>query len=176
MNPRIMFAAILAIALSFGLTSRAAAQKPDNRTEPSAQQPAAQPDNDTMASPAAQQPAAQPDQDNMSRPAAQDRDDMSKPQGQDRDKDRDDRAAGQRNDHDLNRQEVATFDSFLDSHPKIARDLRENPSRVNDAKWVSDHPELKDFLESHPKVREELRENPQSFINHERRFENQEKH
>jgi hypothetical protein len=176
MNSRILFGAILALALSVGLSSRALAQKPDNKTEPATQQPAAtQPDNDNAAVPAAQQPAVQPDRDDMAKPAAQDqdRDKMSKPEGQDADRDR---VAGQRGDNDINRQEVATFDSFLDSHPKIARDVRENPSRVNDAGWVSNHPELKEFLENHPKIREELKENPQAFMHREKRLDNTEKH
>jgi hypothetical protein len=176
MNLRIAYAAVLALALSLGLSSRAAAQKPDNPTEPSAQQPAAQPDNDRMASPAAQQPSAVPDRDDMSKPPAQDRNDNDMSQSPDRDRNRDNMAAGQRNDHDITKQEVKTFDDFLDSHPKIARDINEDPSRVNDNDWVSNHPELKDFLESHPKIREELRENPQAFVNHGRRYERSEQH
>ena len=185
MKLRIAYAAILALALSVGLSSHAFAQKPDNKTEPATQQPAAtQPDNDNGAVPAAQQPAVQPDRDDMSKTA--DRDDMSKrdqdrdkdkaaaPAQQDADRDRD-RAAGQRGDHDITKQEVATFDRFLDSHPKIARDLREDPSRANDAGWVSNHPELKEFLENHPKIREELRENPQAFAHAGQRYEKQEK-
>ena len=172
MNLRIAYAAILALALSLGLSSRAAAQKPDNPTEPSAQQPAAQPDNDRMASPAAQQPSAVPDRDDMSRQ----RNDNDMSQSPDRDRNRDNMAAGQPGDHDITKQEVATFDQFLDSHPKIARDINEDPSRVNDKDWVSNHPELKDFLESHPKIREELRENPQAFVNNGRRYEHSDKH
>ena len=163
MNSRIVFGAILALALSVGLSSRALAQKPDNKTEPATQQPAAtQPDNDNAAVPAAQQPAARPD-----------RDDMSKPADQDRDKDNMSKAAP--GEHDISKQELATFDNFLDSHPKIARDLREDPARVNDAAWVSSHPELKEFLGSHPRIREEAKEHPRVFMNHEKRFEQREK-
>jgi hypothetical protein len=75
------------------------------------------------------------------------------------------------NDHDTTRGELNRFDTFLDSHPEVAKDLRKNPSLVNDPKFVNAHPGLKDYLEDHPGVREEIKENPQQFMNRERRFE-----
>lgn len=72
---------------------------------------------------------------------------------------------------DITRQEVAAFDRFLDQHPAIDRELRQNPSLVNDPAYLQRHPELGEFLQNHPRVREELRENPRQFMRRERRFE-----
>jgi hypothetical protein len=80
-------------------------------------------------------------------------------------------ATSQINDHDITRGELDRFDNYLDSHPDVAKDLRKNPSLVNDSVFVNSHPGLKDFLKDHPGVREEIKENPQQFMNRERRFE-----
>lgn len=76
---------------------------------------------------------------------------------------------------DTTRQEVQSFDRFLDSHPQIERDLRQNPSLVNDPAYRTAHPELGEFLQSHPRVREELRENPKRFMQRERQHERRER-
>ena len=75
---------------------------------------------------------------------------------------------------DLTRQELASFDVFLDQHPDIDRQLRENPSLINNADFVQDHPELGDFLASHKEISEEIKENPTDFMRRERRFDNAE--
>jgi hypothetical protein len=82
----------------------------------------------------------------------------------DRDRNRD-------NDHDITRREIAGVDSFLDSHPEIAEQLRKNPSLVNNKEFVSAHPALQQFLASHKELREELRENPSAFMSAERRYD-----
>ena len=74
-------------------------------------------------------------------------------------------------DNDTTRGELRNFDRFLDSHPAIAKDLKGNPNLVNDANYLSQHPELKEFLNNHPGVREEIKENPKGFMNREARFE-----
>jgi phage-related protein len=72
---------------------------------------------------------------------------------------------------DITRQELANFDSFLDSHPEIAEQLRRNPSLVDDREYVNNHPELKAYLQDHPRVREELTENPRAFMRDEDRLD-----
>ncbi|HEY3129818.1 MAG: hypothetical protein DMG84_15635 [Acidobacteria bacterium] len=74
-------------------------------------------------------------------------------------------------DNDTTRQELRTFDQFLDNHPQIANDLKKHPALVNDAGFVRQHRELGDFLRDHPRVREELKENPGAFMNRERGLE-----
>jgi phage-related protein len=78
--------------------------------------------------------------------------------------------AAQKN-SDITHQELSNFDRFLDNHPAIDKELRKNPSLVNDPNYLSAHPQLKEFLEKHPGVREEIRENPNAFMNRERHFE-----
>ena len=58
-------------------------------------------------------------------------------------------------DSDITRQELALFDQFLDSHREIAEQVRQNPSLVNDAQFVKNHPPLQTFMQQHPSVREE---------------------
>ena len=154
----------------------------------------ATPQEQRGASPSATQsaPSTMPDQDNASRPMSSDQDNAARPmpdkdnnaaREQDRDQNRDrdakqdrdrDNSASGMNDHDTNKREIKLFDSFLDSHPEVAKDLEKDPNRVNDPGFVSNHKELQRFLEDHPKVREELKENPSAFMNREKKNEKSE--
>jgi hypothetical protein len=80
----------------------------------------------------------------------------------DRDRDRD---------RDINRQELARFDQFLDSHRETAEQLREDPSLVNNDEYVRNHPELQAYLQEHPGIREEIKENPDAFMRQESRYD-----
>lgn len=80
-------------------------------------------------------------------------------------------AAPPANDHDTTRAELDRFDDFMDHHPGIAKDVRQNPSLLTNRDYLEDHKELADFLRAHPGVREEVRENPQAFMAREKRFE-----
>ena len=79
--------------------------------------------------------------------------------------------SGQPENPDLTRQQVATFDQFLDSHPQIAQQLQANPSLINNAEFLEGQPQLQAFLTSHPELSEELKENPAFFMQRERQFE-----
>ena len=72
---------------------------------------------------------------------------------------------------DLKRGEVASMDQFLDSHDQIERELRNNPSLINNVDYLNKHPELRAFLSSHQEVREEFTENPSLFMNREGQYE-----
>ena len=74
---------------------------------------------------------------------------------------------------DLNRQEIATMDQFLDRNQNIDQDLRRNPGLVNNAEYLEAHPQLQSFLSQHPGVKEEITENPRYFMQRENRFEAQ---
>lgn len=76
-----------------------------------------------------------------------------------------------KSDHDITRGELDRFDDFLDRHPAIAKDVRQNPSLLTDQSYLDSHKDLAGFLNSHPGVREEVKENPQQFVNREKRFE-----
>ncbi len=83
-------------------------------------------------------------------------------------------ATPQRTDNDTTRGELASFDQFLDNHPKVGRELSRNPRLIDNTAYLSKHPGLKDYLEDHPRVREEVKENPSAFMSRERRFEGNE--
>ncbi len=73
-------------------------------------------------------------------------------------------------DRDINnRDELARFDQFLDSHREIAEQLRKDPSLVNDRKFVKDHPALQSYLQEHPQTRDALKNDPNIFMKDEAR-------
>ena len=61
--------------------------------------------------------------------------------------------------------------TFFDSHPKIARELRENPSLIENRPWVDSHPELHEYLRTHPKVRHEFKAHPYWFMHRAERLQ-----
>jgi len=77
-------------------------------------------------------------------------------------------------DRDVNREELARFDKFLDSHREIAEQLRKDPSLVDNREFVKNHPALQTFLQQHPGVSEELKENPNAFMREQDRFDRRE--
>jgi len=77
-------------------------------------------------------------------------------------------------DTDLNRQQLAAFDQFLDSHQELAQELRKDPSLVNNQEFLASHSDLQHYLEQHPEVREGLTQNPNAVLNQEQRFDRRE--
>src|SRR5258706_11647241 len=77
-------------------------------------------------------------------------------------------------DRDITRQQLATMDRFMDSHPEIAEQLRKNPVLINNKDFVEKHPALQEFLQTHPEVREEFRENPNAFMHREEQYDRRE--
>jgi uncharacterized protein YlxP (DUF503 family) len=92
-------------------------------------------------------------------------------ENRDRDRDRDRSIAG---DRDVTREQLATTDRFMDSHPEIAEQLHKDPSLIKNKEFVESHPALHEFLQTHPEVREEFRENPNRFMQQEGRFDQRE--
>ncbi len=77
-------------------------------------------------------------------------------------------------DTDLNRQQLAAFDQFLDGHQELAQELRKDPSLVNNQEFLASHSDLQHYLEQHPEVRENLTQNPNAVMNQEQRFDRRE--
>ena len=77
-------------------------------------------------------------------------------------------------DTDTTRQELASFDQFLDSHRETAEQLRKDPSLVNNEEFLNNHPALQTYLQQHPQVREEIKESPETFMRKENRFDREE--
>jgi hypothetical protein len=80
----------------------------------------------------------------------------------DRDRDRD---------RDINRQELARFDQFLDTHRETAEQLRKDPSLVDNEEFVKNHPALQSYLREHPELRTQLKQDPNAFMHQEERYD-----
>jgi hypothetical protein len=182
-----LIAASLSAALMIGGAAVASAQQQDqDRRAPEATPSQSMPADNNAQTPAAV-PQTAPDQDNGVRPTP-DKDRDMQPAQADRDQAKDaDR------DHDKNRakdndeawenskagkkemnREVKEFDKFLDSHPNVAKELRQDPQKINDQAYVSQHPELNKWLEDHSNIRREIQENPSAFMNREKSYEKSE--
>jgi len=68
---------------------------------------------------------------------------------------------------------VANFDyGYLNEHPEIAQQLAGNPSLVDNAQFMTDHPGLREYFATHPEVRSEIRHHPYRFMSAEDRLNN----
>jgi hypothetical protein len=74
-------------------------------------------------------------------------------------------------DRDVNHEELARFNQFLQSHPDTAEQLRKDPSLVNSQQFVGDHPALQSYLQDHPELRQQLQQNPNAFMRNDDRSE-----
>ena len=75
------------------------------------------------------------------------------------------------NEHSLGSSQLLMFDQFLDTHPAVSNDLRNNPNLINQEDYILNHPNLSEFLRTHPVVRKELRDHPQDFMDRENRLQ-----
>ena len=76
-----------------------------------------------------------------------------------------------RRDRDVTRDELASFNEFMEDHNKIASEVSKHPALATNEEFLENHPDLQQYLASHPKVQEGLRENPQSFMKSAQQFE-----
>jgi hypothetical protein len=74
-------------------------------------------------------------------------------------------------DRDVNREELAHFDQFLDTHRETAEQLRKDPSLVDNDEFVRNHPALQTYLHDHPELREQLKSSPNAFMHQEERYD-----
>jgi len=81
-----------------------------------------------------------------------------------------DRYDRRQDDRDINRQELARFDQFLDTHRETADQLRKDPSLADNPEFVRNHPALQTYLQDHPELREQLKSNPNAFMQQEARY------
>ncbi len=73
-----------------------------------------------------------------------------------------------------NRQELASFNQFLNNHHEISEQVRKDPSLVDNDEFVKNHPDLQTYLQDHPEVRNQLRDNPNGLLQAEARSDNRE--
>jgi hypothetical protein len=74
-------------------------------------------------------------------------------------------------DHDINREELARFNQFLDSHRETAEQLRKDPSLVDNQQFLQSHPELQAYLHDHPGIRQRIKDDPNAFMQADARFD-----
>jgi hypothetical protein len=77
-------------------------------------------------------------------------------------------------DRDASREELVSFDRFLDSHREISEQLRKDPSLVDNREFVKNHPALQTYLQDHPEVREAIKQDPNRFMQEEARYDRRE--
>ena len=68
------------------------------------------------------------------------------------------------------------FDSFFDSHPKVAKQLGQNPSLIDNAQYLQQHPGLQEYVQKHPKAADAFKDHPYAFMHREHRYEGSEHH
>jgi hypothetical protein len=158
-----------ALVLGGSALAQSAAQQPDR--SPSAVQPS--PTTPDSSKPMSEEPS-------MNNQGAQQ---QTSPQVNEQTRDRDnmgqnpsktDRDTSMGNENKAMHRDVKEFDRFLDKHPEIAQELRNDPSKVNDTAYVNNHKDLERWLDKHPQVRDEIKENPSAFMRRENRYEKNE--
>jgi hypothetical protein len=75
------------------------------------------------------------------------------------------------NNDDLTRRQLVAFDQFLDNHPELAQQLRQDPSLVDNKQFVDNHPDLQRYLQDHPEVRADIEQSPGAVMRQEQRYE-----
>ena len=58
------------------------------------------------------------------------------------------------------RDEMRQFHDFLQEHPKVSTELRNNPNLVSSKKYLDKHDDLEKFLKRHPAVKREILDHP----------------
>lgn len=58
------------------------------------------------------------------------------------------------------RDESSSISAFLQDHPKVSTELRNNPNLVNNKKYLDKHDDLEKFLKRHPSVKGEIVHHP----------------
>jgi hypothetical protein len=66
--------------------------------------------------------------------------------------------------HRMDRDDMASFSTFLGGHAGLAQELSKNPSLANNKEFQASHPELKEFLKTHPAMQAQLSSNPATVM------------
>jgi len=57
---------------------------------------------------------------------------------------------------------------YFDSHPDVARKLKQDPALIDNQQFVDSHPGLHEYLHDHPGVRHDFKSHPNRFMHRER--------
>lgn len=62
--------------------------------------------------------------------------------------------------------ETDTMEHYLTNHPKVADELHNDPSLINNPQWLAKHPVVSNWMNTHQNVKADAAANPNSFVNH----------
>lgn len=62
------------------------------------------------------------------------------------------------------------MDAYLSRHKSVAKDLKRNPDRVKDTKYLNHHKDLKGLMDKHPQLEEAANTNPSAFMQEQVKF------
>jgi hypothetical protein len=65
---------------------------------------------------------------------------------------------------DLHLNRFREFDSFMRSHPAIARDIDHQPTLIRSTEFRSSHPQWATFLRQHPAIKADIQANPGNYV------------
>jgi len=59
---------------------------------------------------------------------------------------------------------------YLDKHPDVAQQLKQDPNLINNQQFLASHPDLSQYLNKHPEVRTDFKQHPYNFMNAEESY------
>jgi hypothetical protein len=62
--------------------------------------------------------------------------------------------------------ETDTMEHYLTNHPKVADELHNDPSLINNPQWLAKHPVVQNWMNNHQNVKADAASNPKNFVNH----------
>jgi hypothetical protein len=73
-------------------------------------------------------------------------------------------ASGGATQTDLHLNRFREFDSFMRSHPEVARDINRQPMLIRSTEFRSSHPQWATFLRQHPAIKADIETNPGNYV------------
>jgi uncharacterized protein YneF (UPF0154 family) len=61
-------------------------------------------------------------------------------------------------------EEINSFHSFLNEHPKISTELQANPALAGNKKYLDKHEDLKKYFKQHPAMQNEVINHPRNVF------------
>lgn len=58
-----------------------------------------------------------------------------------------------------------TMEHYLTNHPKVAEELHNDPSLINNPEWLAKHPNVQHWMNTHPNVKADAAANPNKIVN-----------
>lgn len=59
-----------------------------------------------------------------------------------------------------------TMEHYLTNHPKVADELHNDPSLINNPQWLAQHPTVQNWMSRHPDVKQDALRDPNQFVHH----------